>query len=174
MTQPEAALSITALEAADLAAALALQTASYPAFLVEEEAAFASRMALAASYCLAARRDGALLGYLLAHGWARQSPPPVGTVLVEGVRSDVLFLHDLAVSSAGRGLGIGERLVAYAFERAARDGLRRAELIAVEGAADYWLRLGFAAEATSATLSAKVATYGPKACWMARDIPASR
>jgi len=173
MTADTPAMTITALRPSDLPAALALQAESYPPFLVEAEAAFASRMTLAATHCLAARRDGVLLGYLLAHGWAEQSPPAVGMVLAEGVPSEVLFIHDLAVSSAGRGLGIGATLIGHALQRAARDGLRRAELIAVEGAAAYWQRLGFTAAATSGALAEKVATYGPHACWMARDIPSS-
>lgn len=166
----QTAISVTAMTATDLDDALALQSRSYPAFLVEDASAFASRMGLAASFCLAARREGELLGYLLAHGWPRCSPPAVGTVLTDCGPGDVLFIHDLAVASAGRGSGVGRMLIARAFDLAARAGLRRAELIAVEGAADYWRRLGFVAVPVSGTLAAKVATYGPQACWMEREI----
>lgn len=168
-----AEIAIERLQRSDLPAALQLQSAAYPAFLVEEEAAFASRMVLRASYCLAAKRDGRLLGYLLAHGWVAGSPPLVGTVLADREPSEVLFLHDLAVGSALRGLKIGDRLVARAFALAAADGLRRAELIAVEGAADYWRRLGFAEEEVSDALLDKVRGYGPAARWMTAAIPAA-
>jgi len=170
MSRENPAIAVEALGRHDLPAALDLQKAAYPSFLVEGEGAFLSRIELAASYCLAAKHGEALLGYLLAHGWKRQSPPPLGTVLAEGMPSEVLFMHDLAVASAKRGLRVGERLIARAFELAARDGLRSAELIAVEGAADYWRRLGFVDGAVSGELSEKLATYGPLARWMTRDI----
>lgn len=164
-------ISIETLGQQHLPAVLNLQREAYPPFLVEEEAAFMSRIGLAASYCLAAKHREELLGYLIAHGWNRQSPPSLCAVLVDCAPSEVLLIHDLAVSSASRGLGVGQRLIARAFELAAQDGLRTAELIAVDGAADYWRRLGFAEGAVSGELSEKLWTYGAHACWMARDIP---
>lgn len=171
MPGQNSAISIEALRQQDIPAALNLQREAYPPTLLEEEDVFLSRINLAASYCFAAKHGEELLGYLLAHGWKRQSPPPLGTVLVDCARSEVLFIHDLAVSSSSRGLGVGHRLVTRAFELAAQDGLRSAELIAVEGAADYWRRLGFAEGAVSGELSEKLSTYGTLARWMARDIP---
>ncbi len=150
--------------------ALVLQAQVYPAFLVEPEAAFASRLWVAAPFNLAAEQDGILLGYLLAHGWPRESPPPVGAELDPETSGDTLYLHDLAVASAARGTGLGRSLVEHAFALAAADGLERAELIAVEGAADYWQRLGFRADPAPPALAAKVAYYGPAARWMWRRL----
>jgi len=164
-------LSIQVLGRQELPAALDLQAETYPPFLVEEKGVFLSRMNFPASYCLAAKQGGELLGYLLAHGWSRRSPPPLGTLLAHGMRSEVLFIHDLAVSSAKRGLRVGQTLITRAFELAAQDGLSRAELIAVEGASDYWRRLGFAEEPVSGELREKLKTYGPLARWMTREIP---
>lgn len=159
------------LRTEDLPQALALQSQVYPAFLVEPAAAFASRLSVAAPHCLAAERDGVLLAYLLAHGWPAGEPPPVGAVLDAGRTGDTLFLHDLAVSAAARGSGIGTALVARAFAQAAAAGLTRAELIAVEGAAAYWKRLGFVAATPSSALAARAAAYGPAAQWMWRALP---
>ena len=157
------------MQEADLPAALELQSQSYPKFLVESEQAFASRLDVAAPYCLVALLDGALVGYLLAHGWPRQAPPAVGELLSRTAASEVLFIHDLSVGTAGRGLGIGRKLVANAFELAARDGLQLAELIAVEGAANYWESLGFTQITIDLTLAGKVAKYGGEARWMERQ-----
>lgn len=170
MTCDQPAISIHALSTRDLPAALAIQSAIYPAFLIETERAFRSRIERTNGYCLAATRGETLLGYILAHGWARGSPPPVGTLLAPDVPDEVLFIHDLAVAPAGRGLAIGERLVAGAIDRAVQNGLRRAELIAVEGAATYWQRLGFVAERGSDALQATLASYGAEARWMTRAI----
>jgi GNAT superfamily N-acetyltransferase len=170
MTDENAGAALRRLEPADLPAALAIQARTYPAFLLENEAAFASRLAAAAPYCLAAERGGVLIGYLLAHGWLSQSPPALDARLAPDAPSEVLFLHDLALSPAARGFGVGGRLVARAMEMAARDGLRMAELIAVEGAAPYWETLGFSQEPPPPNLAAKIAAYGAEARWMTRAI----
>lgn len=171
MLSENSLICIEPLGLQDLAAALNLQQQAYPPFLVEKEAAIISRISLTASYCLVAKHKESLLGYLLAHGWTQQSPPSLGSVLVDNPFIEVLFIHDLAVSSASRGLGVGQKLILRAFELAAQDGLLSAELIAVGGAADYWRRLGFIKGTLPEELSDKLATYGTHACWMARDIP---
>lgn len=171
MSHENSAIFIEALGPQDLSAALKIQKEAYPPFLVEEEAVFVSRMNLGASYCFAAKHRTGLLGYLLAHGWRRQSPPSLGALLVDDAPSEVLFIHDLAVSASSRGLGVGRRLINRAFELAAQDGLRRAELVAVEGAAEYWRGLGFVEGAGSDEFSEKVGMYGSFARWMTRDIP---
>ncbi|WP_246152342.1 GNAT family N-acetyltransferase [Sphingomonas montanisoli] len=152
-----------------------MQNQSYPAFLCEEPAAFASRMLVPGSLCLAAIRSDRLIAYLIAHGSAARSPFPVGHVLGPGdAGHDVLFIHDLCVSTAGRGIDLGRRIIDHAFDLATTAGLRRAELIAVEGAESYWRGLGFVEEEVSPALAAKVASYGADARWMARDIRAMR
>lgn len=169
MSPDALAVVIRELRRADLPAALAIQSGNYPYFLREGEDAFASRLDVAATYCLAATVGGRLVGYLLAHGWASQSPPPVGAILAPDAPGEVLFIHDLAVGAAGRGLGLGQRLVARAFEMAARDGSRTAELIAVERAASYWATLGFTETVAAPALAEKVVGYGPAARWMTRS-----
>lgn len=170
MTDEHAGAALRRLELADLPAALAIQALTYPAFLLENEAAFASRLTAAAPYCLAAERGGVLIGYLLAHGWPSQSPPALDARLDPDAPSQVLFVHDLALSPAARGLGLGGRMVARAMGMAAQDGLRTAELIAVEGAAPYWETLGFSQEPPPPPLAAKLAAYGSRARWMTRAI----
>jgi predicted N-acetyltransferase YhbS len=125
------------------------------------------------SYCLAATRDGLLIGYLLAYGWPGQAPSLIGTVLTKDETSEVLFIHDLASLTEAQGSGIGRTLVMRAFELAALDGLFEAQLIAVEGAASYWQRLGFAEVGTTEKLAAAVAQYGGEARWMTREIGSS-
>ncbi|QNE32537.1 GNAT family N-acetyltransferase [Sphingomonas sp. NBWT7] len=170
MSSAARSIDIRPLAATDLGAAVAIQDATYPAFLREPATAFASRLALGASYCFAAHIDGVLAGYLLAHGWQREAPPPIGAALIDDGARDVLFIHDLAVASAGRGTGIGRALVAQGITAAAVDGITAAELIAVEGASAFWAMLGFAQAPTSPALAAKVADYGPHARWMTRAI----
>ena len=165
-------IAIRPLTPADLPAALAIQSQAYPAFLREEADAFASRLQTPAAYCLAAVRGDTLIAYLLANGWPRQAPPPVGMVVGRDHAIEVLYIHDLAVSPLGRGSGIGGRLVARAFALAAADGLHEAELIAVEGAVRYWRTLDFREAPPLPALATKVAGYGADARWMTRAIVA--
>ncbi|OWK29546.1 GNAT family N-acetyltransferase [Sphingomonas dokdonensis] len=171
---PASPIAIRPLTTADLPQAMAIQSLAYPAFLREDAAAFASRLTLRQSCCLAATRADTcgetLIAYLLAHGWPSRSPPAIGTILSEPDGCAILFIHDLAVAPVGRGTAVGRRLVDVATGAAARQGLARAELIAVDGAAPYWQRLGFAEETVSPALADKVAAYGPAARWMTRPI----
>lgn len=162
-------LRIDAFTQADLPAALAIQRQVYPSSLIEDEAAFASRLDATPTYSLVARQDGELLGYLLAHGWKRGSPPSLGPLPERERASEVLFLHDLAVSPQRRGLDTGQRLIARAFATARADGLHDAELIAVAGAAEYWRRLGFEEGVLPAGMHRKLDSYGPDASWMTRS-----
>jgi ribosomal protein S18 acetylase RimI-like enzyme len=170
MTPKPSVVVVRRLKREDLPAVLAVQSESYPAFLVESEESFASRLDAAAPYCLAATLNGALVGYLIAHGWRSQSPPVLGALLARDPPNEILFVHDLAVGSAGRGLGIGRKLVAQAFQVAAGNGLHTAELVAVEGAASYWRALGFAEATTSPALASRLAEYGADARLMTRTI----
>lgn len=164
--------AIRPLAARDLSAAVAIQLEVYPRFLAEDLAAFAGRLAVVPSYCLAATRDEALVGYLLAHAWQSAAPSAIGAVLGGPAPREVLFIHDLAIALAGRGGAIGHALVERTFALAAADGLPRAELIAVEGAETYWRGLGFTEPMASPDLAAKVAEYGPAARWMERTLRA--
>lgn len=167
-----AGIVIRSLDERDLPAALAIQSEAYPSFLQESADAFASRLRVPATFCLAAISAGELVAYLLAHGWPAESPPSIGAIVSSPPSSEVLFIHDLAVGYRGRGLGLGRRLVKSAFELATHQGMTQAELIAVQGAAAYWRTLGFFDTEVSAELGAKIAAYGQDARWMTRKIPA--
>lgn len=163
-------ITVALLEPHHLPAALAIQAQVYPPFLVEAEGVFLARMAMAASFCMAAMQGPTLVGYLVAHGWRRRSPPPLGALLADEGRADILYIHDLAIAPSARGLKIGERLVGRAFAMAADMGLEQAELIAVEGAASYWRGLGFVEGDAAGDMRATLDRYGASARWMTRDI----
>ncbi|AKH41375.1 ribosomal protein S18 acetylase RimI-like enzyme [Altererythrobacter atlanticus] len=170
MTHSLTRLSVRPLRHEDVPAAWKIQSQCYPDFLIEGEEAFASRLDLPLSYCLAATIDGDLCGYLLAHGWPAQSPPELAKPVSGEEESEVLLIHDLAVAPAGRGLAIGKALIERAFSMAAADGLRTAELIAVQGAAPYWSSLGFVEAKPDAELASRLAAYGDDAVWMTRSM----
>lgn len=170
MSKNTSFLSIRRFKRDDLPEALAIQSQVYPAFLVENEASFASRLDVGGAYCLVANLEGQLAGYLLAHGWQRNSPPQLGAPLLDTQPAEILLIHDLAVATRGQGLGVARKLVNCALDIAAQNGLNSAELVAVEGAASFWRALGFADLEVSPEITAKLAGYGNRVVWMGRDI----
>lgn len=151
-------------------AALDLQATIYPTSLLEGEDAFLSKISFSASYCLGAKQEGQLVGYLIAHGWKHRSPPPLGTSLAHDAPIEILFLHDLAVSPLKRSQRVGQSLVNHTFEMARRDGLFTAELVAIEGAANFWRSIGFVETAAATDVQQKLETYGNTARWMTRQL----
>ncbi|MFS8932513.1 Putative GCN5-related N-acetyltransferase [Cupriavidus taiwanensis] len=166
---------------ADLPAVLAVQASCYTEVLLEGESALASRLALSPATCWVAHdaaQHGTLAAYLFTHAWPEDSLPPLDGVLDDGWRlhaaPDTLtwFVHDMAVAPAGRGAGLAPRLYAAAQAAAHAAGLRRSRLIAVQSAAPWWRRLGYAPVPAqlAARHAGKLAAYGASAVLMERTL----
>ncbi|AEI78673.1 GCN5-related N-acetyltransferase [Cupriavidus necator N-1] len=165
----------------DLPAVLAVQASCYTEVLLESQAALASRLALSPATCWVADdpgHPGALAAYLFTHAWPEATLPPLDGVLDDGWRhgagpdAPTWFVHDMAVAPAGRGAGLAPRLYAAALAAARAAGLRHSRLIAVQSAAPWWRRLGYAPVAahTAAAHAAKLASYGASAMLMERTL----
>ncbi len=168
--------------AADLPAILDVQAQCYGNGFLESRDALASRLNLSPATCWVAEdpsRRGALAAYLLTHPWPQDSLPPLDAVLTRHWtdEADLLwFVHDMAVAPAGRGGGLAVRLYRAAHEAAMATGLRASRLIAVQSAAPWWRRLGYApmgAEAASVHAE-KLSAYGDGAVIMACTLTGHR
>lgn len=155
---------------ADLPDVLAVQSQCYGDALIESAEALGSRLALSPATCHVARApDGDLLAYLFTHPWCADSLPALdGTLAPPGSPDLIWFVHDMAVAPAGRGTGVAARLYAAARDAVRAAGLRHARLVAVQAAADWWRRHGYApaSAATTARHAAKLAAYGSDAILM--------
>jgi len=167
-------LVLRRLTGADLPGVSAVQAQCYGDALLESDAALASRIALSPHTCwVATRADGTLLGYLLTHPWPAASLPPWDGLLSSDWPAHtplVWFVHDMAVAPAGRGTGIALRLYEAARAAAVEQGLDMSRLIAVQSAAPWWRRLGYAPSAAAATHATKLATYGETAVLMEKRL----
>lgn len=156
---------------ADLSAAVEIQNAVYLPLYRESAPILGSRITTAPTCCWGAFEDDNLAAYILSHPWPAGSPPAIGETLTAGPRGDNWFIHDLAISPKARGLGLGRALVARGARSARELGLIRADLIAVQGAANFWGRFGFAPpEHMPPGVAAKVAAYGPDAHYLTIDL----
>ncbi|SEG08922.1 GNAT family N-acetyltransferase [Marinobacterium lutimaris] len=137
-------MKIEAIESAHWEGVLEIQSEAYQQVGLEDLAVLKSKSEASPETCFVCLSDeGQVQGYLLAHLWSGHQPPKLFTRLPVIEAGDHLYLHDIAVSSRARGQGVGGELF-EALERVSRErGITKLRLVAVQGAASYWARLGF-------------------------------
>lgn len=150
----------------DIPAVLALQAQAYASAYHEEASAFLSRLSHGVGLpTLALTSSGELAAYLFAHPWWGETIPPLGQPLLPAGEADQLFLHDLSVAPAWRGLGAGACLLSAVLANGVALGFSRLRLVAVAGAENYWSRLGLEPVGPAGE------GYGVGARLMAGDVP---
>lgn len=164
-------LHIHPLVPADLPELLRIQAACYGAGYLEGADRFAARLAVAPHSCWLARgADGFARAYLVACPTLRGAITPLNAVFEPAAQPDTLYLHDLAVHPDAAGLGLGPRLVHTALAWAAEHHLSHSALVAVQGSLPFWGRLGYAAAPPAPGAARALASYGPGALYLARDL----
>lgn len=117
--------------------------------------------------CFLYRDNEQIKGYLLAHSWNKKQPPKLFNVLPKETEGNILFLHDLAISSSSFGQGIGSKLMKHLVEVATGFGFKEIRLVSVQNSKLFWQRQGFK------PLSEKVCkSYGSDAQLMCRKLQA--
>lgn len=158
---------------ADLDAVMRIADVVHPDY-PEDRAVFAERLALFPDGCRLAERDGVAVGYGVMHPGRLGVPPPLDAPLgALPTGADCLYLHDIALLPATRGLGLGASVLDYAHGLAARCGFASLALTSTPGARSYWDRTGFRPyEGGGAALSAKLASYGAGMAYMIAPVQA--
>lgn len=139
-----AQLLIRPMQASDLDAVLTLQGEIYPPHYHEPRTVFASKLSLAGEFCFVVVQEHALMGYLFAHPWPQSAPPALFAAigqLPEG--ADSLFIHDMALHPDCRGRSLGQQLLQSSLAAAETACLSYSTLVAVQDAAQFWLRQGY-------------------------------
>lgn len=158
---------MTAADLPTVSAVAAVVHEDYP----EDDAVFAERLALFPTGCRIAMRDGAPVGYALFHPGVVGRPPPLNRLLGQlPAAADCLYIHDVALLPASRGMGLGRGLTDLAAATAREMGLPLLALAATPLAADFWRALGFAEGAGSASAAAALAAYGGGMRYMVRAV----
>lgn len=144
---------------------LRIQDACYSA--IEPESAESLRAKILASphTCFAAVTAAGVVGYLITVPVLYPDLPALDAPTFEvPPDADTLYLHDLAVTDAGRGVGAGRTLVLSALDAGRARGLASACLVAIQDSVRYWERFGFAAVVPPGDrVAAKLASYGATA-----------
>lgn len=142
----------------------------HPAY-PEDIAVVEERLRLFPAGCFIADAQGELLGYAISHPSVMGKPAKLNSLIgALAPEADCLFLHDIALTEASRGLGLGRSLLDR-LKTAARDaGLRRIALVSVNNSLGYWQAQGFRVFEADAALAAKLASYGEDAAYMVLDL----
>jgi GNAT superfamily N-acetyltransferase len=137
----------------------------------EDRAVMENRLALFPDGCLVAESEGTSLGYAVAHPDVIGRPAVLNTVLEAlPADADCLFLHDVALSEAARGYGLGKKLVPVLKKIARAHGFTRLGLVSVNNSLGFWQAQGFAIHRGDDALAAKLATYDDNAAYMVQNI----
>ena len=112
--------------------------------------------------CLIVESSEGAVGYLIAVPIIYPHLPTLNAPTFElSADTDTLYIHDLAVDSAGRGKGVAQTLVRASIDAAKRSGLSCACLVAIQNSQKFWEQFGFETVAEpSDGLIPKLASYG--------------
>lgn len=137
----------------------------------EDAAVFAERLALFPAGCWLATDGRGAVGYAVMHP-GRLGHPPCLNRLLGGLPAapDCLYLHDIALTAAARGGGLGARALNLAIGVADGLGLATLALTSTPAAAGYWRSRGFTDWPGDGELAAHLASYGPGMAYMVRNI----
>ena len=164
--------SVRGCTLADTAAIVALQSICYGQELRESEAAFAGKISACAETCfLVPARDG-ISAYLISLPCENYDLPAFdATTYARPESPNTLYIHDLAVNPDARGRNLGRVLLDAAFEKAKVLGISEVCLLAVQGSAPFWGKLGFVAvQDLGQELTQKVRSYGEDAVFMRKSL----
>lgn len=159
-----------AMTAADIPTVDAIGEIVHPDF-PEDIAVMENRFALFPAGCFVADAGGTAIGYAISHPSLIGRPAPLNHVLPAlDAAADCLFLHDIALTEASRGFGLGRSLVPALITVARRTGFARLGLVSVNNSRAFWAAQGFTIFAGDELLAAKLASYEEEARYMILDV----
>ena len=137
----------------------------------ESRACFANRLALNPTGCFVLDRgDSTVQGYLMAYPWIAGAAPKINTLInALPAKASVMYLQDMALHPRVRRAGWSGPMVERLAAETRAAGWTRLALIAVNDAAPFWERHGFAAIEAPALVET-LAGYGPEARYMIRRL----
>ncbi len=139
----------------------------------EERACFAERLALFPGGCFVLAARAGITGYLIAYPWTAGAIPPLNSLLGRlPATAEAVYLHDLALHPGVRGQGVAGPMIQRLADTLRLLSTRQIALVAVNGSAPFWERMGFAPVLGDPSFTAKLESYGSDATYMTRPDPA--
>jgi GNAT superfamily N-acetyltransferase len=136
----------------------------------EEPEVLAERQRLYPQGCFMLVEDGRAIGYALTHPWRFAEPPPLNRLLgAIPSPATTYYIHDVALLPEARGKGYAAQITNLLVTHAREAGFTDLSLVAVNKSQVFWEKAGFRVIAVPG-LEAKLASYGPDAALMVRDV----
>jgi GNAT superfamily N-acetyltransferase len=156
---------------ADLPGVHGLSVRMHPGF-PERAEVFAEKLTLFARGCyVLSGADSAVGGYCFSHPWLSGPPPELDAFLGELPGApQTYFIHDLTVDAVLQGRNLASMIVPQLVDIARELQVDRMALVAVNGSAPFWTRMGFAPTTCKARQEAAKSKYGARATHMERHI----
>jgi hypothetical protein len=151
----------------DLADVTALAARIHPNF-PERPEVLSEKFRLFPAGCFALADTNSIHGYCFSHPWS--GAPPSLDIFLGALpdKPEGYFIHDLTLDSSTRRRNLAAQLVDR-LASAARDArLLQMTLVAVNGSAPFWSRMGFRRTADAAMQQAAHAKYGAGSMHMER------
>lgn len=115
-----------------------------------------------------------IAGYAISHPALLGAPPRLNSLLSHlPEQAECLYIHDVALLSHTRKMGLGSSLMQHVKKVAIEHKLSMLALVAVGDSGSYWQRQGFvpwADEAHASALRNKMASYDSKAQYMVQSL----
>jgi ribosomal protein S18 acetylase RimI-like enzyme len=156
---------------ADFPSILTIQALCYTELVPESEQSLRAKLLASPLTCYVACQYASVIGYLIAVPWHFGDPPELNAeTCILPADTDSLYLHDMAVAPTARKLGVGKILIENFIKQTVVLKFSSASLIAVQDSQGYWQRYGFRMVSPTATLKAKLLSYGANVAYMQRVI----
>jgi GNAT superfamily N-acetyltransferase len=136
----------------------------------EDPEVLAERQRLYPQGCFMLIEDGRAIGYALTHPWRFAEPPRLNRLLgAIPSPATTYYIHDVALLPTARGKGYAAQIADGLAVHAREAGFDNLSLVAVNKSQIFWEKAGFRVIAVPG-LGAKLASYGPDAALMVRDV----
>jgi len=159
-------MSIKPIDEATWSGLVKVQAEAYSQVEPESLEVLKSKWLRSPESCFVYEKAGKVVGYLLAHSWCRETPPKLFQTLPVGTEGPIVFLHDLAISRAVSGEGIGKKMVAHLLKTAQKSGFQQIRLVSVQDSLAFWKKQGFSSIGSQEVCS----SYGEGAQLMSQQI----
>lgn len=158
MTEENTSVELRPIPAHEVDVVVGIQRHAYADHLQEDAAAFHSKREMYPDGFVGAYIDGRLAGYSISFPWFQDTPVNlhVSTAL-PNKKFDCYYMHDVAVLSQYRSLGIADKLVNRCLATARSLQLYTVRMVTVQGGENIWSRYGFEIYGTADE------SYGPNA-----------
>ena len=137
-------MKIRQIQNSDWESIVAIQNEAYFQIRPESEGVLRSKAEPSPNTCLVCLDvTNSIIGYCLSHPFPYGQVPSLNTITANSMNPQNLFLHDLAVSTSARGIGVAKSLFDSLNQLANELKYKSISLVSVQNSCQFWSKMGF-------------------------------